>query len=111
CATPVVASNIRGYAQVMSPQVGTLVPPGDPEALAGALVALLEDEPRRQLLGATARKRALERYAWATLARRLLEIYQDLTETLGMRGSVGGAPPFSEAAMQIPSATEIPSER
>jgi phosphatidyl-myo-inositol alpha-mannosyltransferase len=112
CATPVVASNIPGYAQVMSPQVGTLVPPGDPAALASALVALLEDEPRRQLLGAAARKRALERYAWATLARRLLEIYQELTGTQEMRGSAGGGPPLSEAAdVQIPTATEITSER
>src|SRR5262249_15394793 len=64
CATPVVASNISGYADVMSPDVGTLVPPGDPDALAAALVSLLQDEPRRQDLGAAARARAIDEYSW-----------------------------------------------
>ena len=76
CATPVVASSIPGYAQVMSPEVGTMVLPGDPEDLAGALIALLQDEPRRQRLGAAARALAVERYAWSGLARRLAQIYE-----------------------------------
>jgi phosphatidylinositol alpha-mannosyltransferase len=78
CATPVVASEIPGYARVMSPEVGVTVPPGDPNALAAELVALLEDEPRRRALGAAARTVAQERYAWGALARRLLAIYEDL---------------------------------
>ncbi len=78
CATPVVASDIEGYARVMTPEVGTLVPPGDPAALAGALIDLLTDENRRRKLGEAARKRALERYAWDGLAGRLVRIYEDL---------------------------------
>jgi phosphatidyl-myo-inositol alpha-mannosyltransferase len=78
CATPVVASDIEGYAKVMSPEVGTLVPPGDSAALAGALTHLLADESRRRRLGEAARKRALERYAWDGLAGRLVRIYEDL---------------------------------
>ncbi|MGB2952859.1 MAG: glycosyltransferase family 4 protein [Gaiellaceae bacterium] len=89
CATPVVASDIPGYAQVMSPEIGITVPPGDVGALAGALIALLQDEPRRRSLGEAARARALERYSWSRLARRLLAIYQGLTSTPGMRGSLG----------------------
>jgi phosphatidylinositol alpha-mannosyltransferase len=84
CATPVVASDIPGYARVMTPEVGVTVPPGDAEALAEAIIALLENEPRRQALGAAARTRALERYAWSRLARRLLSIYEELTSP-GMR--------------------------
>lgn len=78
CATPVVASDIPGYAQVMTPEVGQLVPPGDSAALAEALTSLLQDEPRRTRLGVAARTRALERYAWSQLSRRLLRIYEDL---------------------------------
>jgi phosphatidylinositol alpha-mannosyltransferase len=78
CATPVVASDIEGYAQVMSPESGLLVPPGDSTALAGALTGLLQDEPRRRSLGEGARKRALERYAWDGLAERLIRIYEDI---------------------------------
>jgi phosphatidyl-myo-inositol alpha-mannosyltransferase len=77
CATPVVASDIEGYAAVAGPETGILVPPGDDQALAGALVALLEDEPRRRRLGEAARE-AARAYSWDTIARRLVEIYEEL---------------------------------
>ena len=80
CATPVVASDISGYRDVMSEETGLLVPPGDPRALADALVALAEDEPRRRALGVAARRVALERYSWDEVARRLREIYEALAE-------------------------------
>jgi phosphatidyl-myo-inositol alpha-mannosyltransferase len=76
CATPVVASDIPGYDQVMAPEVGLSVPPGDERRLAAGLVELLEDEPRRQRLGEAARARALERYGWAKLAARLAQVYE-----------------------------------
>jgi phosphatidyl-myo-inositol alpha-mannosyltransferase len=79
CATPVVASDIAGYRDVMSPEAGVLVPAGDPAALASAVVALLEDEPRRQSLGAAARELARERYSWGDIARRLAGIYELVT--------------------------------
>ena len=76
CATPVVASDIPGYDQVMAPDAGLTVPPGDSDALGSALVELLSDEERRQRLGEGARERALERYGWAKLAERLAAIYE-----------------------------------
>jgi phosphatidyl-myo-inositol alpha-mannosyltransferase len=78
CATPVVASDIGGYRDVMTDETGLLVPPGDPEALADAVATLLEDEPRRERLGASARRVAQERYSWDDIARRLEEIYRGL---------------------------------
>jgi len=79
CATPVVASDIAGYRDVMSPEAGVLVPPGDPTALARAVVELLADEPRRRALGAAARELARERYSWDDIARRLVGIYELVT--------------------------------
>jgi len=79
CATPVVASDIEGYRDVMTDETGVLVPPGDPAALAEAVTSLLADEPRRERLGAAARKLAQERYAWDDIARRLSAIYERLT--------------------------------
>ena len=78
CAVPVVASDIPGYRAVMTDQTGVLFPPGDDRALADALVGLLEDEPRRRSLGEQARKLAVERYSWDTIAVRLEQIYQDV---------------------------------
>lgn len=77
CATPVVASDIDGYRGVASEKSGILVPPGEPEPLAAALVELLEDEPRRRRLGEAGREVA-ERYSWKRIAARLVAIYDDL---------------------------------
>ena len=78
CAVPVVASDIPGYRAVMTHDTGVLVPPGDQSALADALVGLLEDEPRRRSLGEHARRLAVERYSWDTIAARLEQIYEDV---------------------------------
>ena len=76
-ATPAVASDIEGYAAVADQSSALLVPPGDSAAVARALVELLSDEPRRVALGAGARKVA-EQYSWDRIARRLVEIYEQL---------------------------------
>ena len=76
CATPVVASDIDGYREVMTPDAGMSFPPGDERALAEAVSGLLEDEPRRCALGEGARSLALERYSWDDIGRRLVEIYE-----------------------------------
>jgi len=78
CATPVVASDIDGYREVMTPDAAVPFPPGDVEALVAALVALLDDEPRRAALGAAAREVAIARYSWDDIARRLHEIYEQV---------------------------------
>jgi phosphatidyl-myo-inositol alpha-mannosyltransferase len=80
CATPVVASDIDGYREVMTPDAGMSFPPGDERALAEAVAGLLEDEPRRCALGEGARSLALERYSWEDIGRRLVEIYELVAE-------------------------------
>jgi phosphatidylinositol alpha-mannosyltransferase len=78
CATPVVASDIDGYREVMTSEAAVSFPAGDEKALADALGSLLEDEPRRAALGQGARQLALERYSWDDIARRLHEIYEQV---------------------------------
>lgn len=76
CATPVVASDIEGYREVMTPETGLSIPAGDPAALADALADLLADEDRRCRLGEAARRVAEEHYSWDEIARRLLRVYE-----------------------------------
>jgi phosphatidyl-myo-inositol alpha-mannosyltransferase len=76
CATPVVASDIEGYRDVMTPDAGVTFPAGDVQALTEAVVGVVEDEPRRAALGAGARHVAVERYSWDDIARRLVRIYE-----------------------------------
>ncbi len=69
CALPAVASDIPGYREVLTPEAAVAVAPDDPGALAEAVCALVEDEPRREAMGAAARALAVERYAWPAIAR------------------------------------------
>ncbi len=76
CATPVVASDIEGYREVVTPETAVPVAPGDPGSLADAVVRLLADEPRRVAMGAAARSLARERYGWPDIAVRLEGIHE-----------------------------------
>ena len=78
CATPVVASDIGGYRDVMTPETAAAFPPGDTKALADAVESLLADESRREAMGAAGRRLAQERYAWESIAQRLVGIYERL---------------------------------
>lgn len=87
CALPVVASDIPGYREVLTPEAAVSMVPDDPTALTEAVVSLLGDEPRRVAMGAAARRVALERYAWSDIAARLEEIYERAIARAGMRAA------------------------
>jgi phosphatidyl-myo-inositol alpha-mannosyltransferase len=73
---PVVCSDIGGYRDlVRDDQEGVLVPPRDPEALAVALGALLDNPARRAALGEVALETA-KRYAWDVVAGQVAEVYR-----------------------------------
>ena len=79
-AKPVVASNIAGYASVMtSGETGLLVEPRDPQALALALVRVLADRDLRERLGAAGRV-AAQQYDWSRVAARVLGCYEEAAE-------------------------------
>ncbi len=72
---PIVASNIEGYASVVTHGVeGLLVPPGDEERLAQSLISLMSDKSLRQQMGARGRLNALQ-YGWEHIAQRVLSYY------------------------------------
>jgi glycosyltransferase involved in cell wall biosynthesis len=69
---PAVASRVGGIEETAPPGTALLVEPGDPAALADAIVALLDDPGDRVRAG---REAALQRTATAT-ARRMLAVYE-----------------------------------
>jgi len=72
---PIVASNIEGYANVVSHGVdGLLVPPADKGSLAQALISLLTDGSLRQEMGVKGRAKALE-HSWEQIAKKVLNYY------------------------------------
>ena len=88
-ATPVVASDIPGYRDVVRDgQDGVLTPPGDALALAEALRALALDPARRERMARSARERA-ERFAWPHVAAEALDSYEQAIAT-ARRAEAGG---------------------
>lgn len=80
---PVVASNIDGYASVLTDGVeGRLVPPRDVMALADALTALVRDPAARERMAEAGRLRA-EHYSWPRITARLLAYYERLRDASG----------------------------
>ena len=79
CALPVVASDIPGYREVLTPEAAVAVAPNDPAELANAVSDLVGDETRRERMGEAARALALEHYSWPTIAKRLEQIYARVT--------------------------------
>jgi phosphatidylinositol alpha-mannosyltransferase len=77
-ATPVVASDIEGYRDVMTRETGLSVPPGDPRLLADAVTELLADEGRRCRFGLAARNLAEQRYSWGEIGKQLVEVYEEV---------------------------------
>src|SRR6266550_4929984 len=75
CETPVVCSDILGFRDVVKHEREALmVPSGDRDALADALVRLLDDETLRARLGKRGRQEA-EQYSWGRVTEAVLDIY------------------------------------
>jgi glycosyltransferase involved in cell wall biosynthesis len=79
---PVVATRVGGIPDLVTDGVdGLLVPPGDPDALAAALLRILRDRDFAERLGNAARATIANRYA----AERSLERLEHLYAGLGVR--------------------------
>jgi glycogen synthase len=96
CGTPVVGSAVGGIPEVVvDGETGVLVPldqqpiapfePVDPlrfsADLAAALNRLLADPKLRERMSEAGRKRVEQHFAWSTIARQTLELYQSLMRT------------------------------
>jgi glycogen(starch) synthase len=86
-ARPVVAARVGGLAEVVEHGVtGLLVEREDPEALADAVIRLLEDPAAADRMALRARERARQRFSWA----RCVDEYEQLYEkTRHMEGNHG----------------------
>jgi phosphatidylinositol alpha-mannosyltransferase len=119
--TPVVASDIAGYRDVVEQgRNGLLVPPGDALALAETLHDLALDPPRLERLGQRA-GRSAERYVWPHVAARVMDAYDAAIAVptpasaparaavrLGLRSAAGGP---RRPARRLPSLDPRPSRR
>ena len=77
-ARPVVASRIGSLVEVVGEDMGTLVPPGDPEALAEGVRSIFARDPRA--MGRRALEVTRQEYSWDRVAEMTARVYASLVE-------------------------------
>jgi glycosyltransferase involved in cell wall biosynthesis len=76
---PVVATRVGGAVELVEQErAGWIVPPGDVDALATALIKILENPDRARQMGAFARGLVERRYSLKATAERLVSLYRRL---------------------------------
>jgi glycosyltransferase involved in cell wall biosynthesis len=74
----VIATAIDGIPEIIEDEsTGILVPVEDPASLANALMRLYQDSDLRARLALQGQKKVFQDYAWRTIARKYLEIFQE----------------------------------
>lgn len=80
---PVIASNEGGPTEIVEPgQTGLLIPPGEPEHLAGAIRWMLDHPEQREAMGLKGIQRVKERFVIENTVRDIVDYYEGLLQTI-----------------------------
>jgi phosphatidyl-myo-inositol alpha-mannosyltransferase len=74
---PIVATENRGYRELLGPDEGILTPAADPKAFARAIIELLKDDAMRRRMGASGRTKAM-RYSWDAVVEEIAAYYREI---------------------------------
>ncbi|MDC0357360.1 glycosyltransferase [Oligoflexia bacterium] len=77
CGTPVVATDAGGLPDFINDTIGALVPVGDEEALASAIINEVSTNTK-QTKGQTAAAYALEGFSWETQVGHMIDLYRNV---------------------------------
>ncbi len=84
CETPIICSDILGFRDVVEHnREALMVPCGDIDALADAIVRLMDDETLRLRLGKRGREESLQ-YGWARVTEQVLDVYHSVLGRLAL---------------------------
>lgn len=94
CGTPVVGSDVGGIKYTVSPgHTGFLVPPRDPDAVAGCLARVCSSPGLRDRLGTAAIIRANRLFTWERVTHQIAALYEKV-----LAGAERDARTFGRAA-------------
>jgi len=78
---PVIASRVGGIPEIIeSGKTGVLLEPGNSQLLAEAILDLINNKPKADLLGFNGRKMVEEKFTAAVMAKKYLKVYEELAE-------------------------------
>jgi glycosyltransferase involved in cell wall biosynthesis len=72
---PIITTSVGGSPDLLTPEAGILVPPGDSAALAGAMQCLASDPALRKRMGQAARERYVKLFAPNAVLSMLVDTY------------------------------------
>ena len=78
CGLPIVAFNVGGVGEAVIHGRNGLLVPINVDALAEAIVTLVEDEGLRRRMGAEGRSYVRKNLDWGMIARKTLRLYRDI---------------------------------
>ena len=78
CGTPIVSTDIGGVASYVDPSFADLLPVGDVNGLAEAVLKLAESHDELGKRRRAAREHAVQHLSWQRLGPRILEIYESV---------------------------------
>ena len=82
CGRAILTSNVPGCRDLVRDGIeGVIVPPGDAQALAGALIALHATPDRLISMGNAARQRILEGYTEQAVGEAVVQLYRQMLQT------------------------------
>ena len=81
---PVVATDIGPTREILGDQTGILIPAGDADALASALVTLIGDVAQREQLGRAGRERVAHHFTMESHVAQVTSIYQKVLKEYGV---------------------------
>ncbi|MFC1962411.1 glycosyltransferase family 4 protein [Chloroflexota bacterium] len=81
CGIPVIGTNVDGIPDIVEDgKNGILVPPGDDEQIAEALMTLLSDEDTRNKLAQEGLETVKQKFLWETVLMRIEDLYSALLD-------------------------------
>jgi glycosyltransferase involved in cell wall biosynthesis len=83
CGTPIVSTAVGGINTYVTPSFADLLPVGDAEGIADAVVRLVKSDDERAARARAARDHAVENLSWRRLAPRALEVYENVLRKKG----------------------------
>lgn len=106
CGLPIVATDIGGVAEYVTPESGILFPPRDARAMADAMWRLLEDPATAATFGAAARARA-SALDYAVVSDQLRAVYRCLARRTALPAAPAPSPIGSPSATQARTTVKV----